>query len=97
MESKWAGKKVLAIGDSITSDGRWQAEFSRITGAEITTHAYGGIGLIDMVIGLGASENEDMKYDPYTGCNGNFHPLSAEEVGSADLIILLGAYNERHM
>lgn len=97
MESKWTGKKVLAIGDSITSDGRWQTEFSRITGAEVITHAYGGIGLIDMVMGLGASENEDMKYDPYTGCNGNFHPLSAEEVGSADLIILLGAYNERHM
>ena len=97
MESKWKNKKVLVIGDSITADGRWQAEVARLTGAEISTHAYGGIGLIDMVMGLGASENEDMKYDPYTGCNGNFKPLTVDEVGCADLIILLGAYNERHM
>lgn len=97
MESKWKNKKVLVIGDSITADGRWQAEFARLTGAEVLTHAYGGIGLIDMVMGLGASETEDMKYDPYTGCNGNFKPLTVEEVGCADLIILLGAYNERHM
>ena len=28
---KWKNKNVLAIGDSITSDGRWQAEFARLT------------------------------------------------------------------
>ena len=96
MSSKWAGKNVLVIGDSIVADGRWQAEMGRITGANVRTHAYGGIGLIDMIEGLGASQN-NMKYDPHTGCNGKFGPLELEDVAWADLIILGGPYNERHM
>ncbi|MBR5632633.1 MAG: hypothetical protein IKW68_01520, partial [Clostridia bacterium] len=96
MSSKWAGKNVLVIGDSIVADGRWQAEMGRITGANVRTHAYGGIGLIDMIEGLGASQN-NMKYDPYTGCNGKFGPLELDDVAWADLIILGGPYNERHM
>lgn len=95
MNSKWQGKNVLAIGDSITADGRWQQEFARITGCNIKTHAYGGVGLIDMIEGLGASQTRDIKYDPYTGANGNFGPLTSDLVKWADLIIILGAYNER--
>ncbi len=98
--SKWQNKNVLVMGDSITSDGRWQKEFARRTGANIKTHAYGGIGLIDMIDGLGAYDaliGGDMQYDPFTGCTGPFKPLSYEEVEWADLIIILGAYNERHM
>lgn len=94
--SKWKEKHVLCIGDSITSDGRWQKKFSEITGAEVKTHAYGGIGLVDMFMGLGASETPDVKYDPKTGCSGAFHPLSEDEVKWADLIIILAPYNERH-
>lgn len=93
---KWRNKNVLVLGDSIAADGRWEKEFARLTGANVKIHAWGGINIIDMVEGLGASEN-DMKYDPHTGCNGCFTPLSNEEVGEADLIIVDGAYNERHM
>ncbi len=96
MSSKWQGKNVLVIGDSIAADGRWQAEMGRIIGCNVKTHAYGGIGLIDMIEGLGAAENH-MKYDPHTGASGNFGPLTLDEVGWADLIIIGGPYNERHM
>lgn len=95
--SKWYGKKVLVIGDSITSDGRWQKEFARITGCEVATHARGGIGIIDMVWGLGVADSHGMAYDPTTGVNGEFHPLCETDVADKDLIIFLGAYNERHM
>lgn len=98
--SKWNGKNVLTLGDSITADGRWQKEFVRQTGANIKNHAYGGIGLIDMIDGLGAAERiiaDGAKYDPKTCCEGPFTALCDEEVAWADLIIILGAYNERHM
>lgn len=97
--SKWNEKNVLVMGDSITSDGRWQKAFANATGAKVRTHAYGGIGLIDMIDGLGAYDalaGGDMSYDPFTGCNGPFGPLTYDEVKWADLIIILGAYNERH-
>lgn len=94
--NRWKNKKVLAIGDSITSDGRWQEEFARITGCSIETHAYGGIGIIDMTEGLGVADSPDFKYDPFTGRNGDFLPLSAEAVGDKELVIFFGAYNERH-
>ena len=94
---KWKNKNVLAIGDSITSDGRWQKEFARLTGCNVSTHAHGGIGIIDMTEGKGTASSPDFKYDPFTGTNGSFGPLSAEEVKDIDLIIFLGAYNERHM
>jgi len=94
---KWKNKNVLAIGDSITSDGRWQAEFARLTGCNIKTHAHGGIGIIDMTEGKEVADSPDFKYDPFTGTNGSFGPLSVEEVKGVDLIIFLGAYNERHM
>lgn len=96
VSSKWNGRNVLVIGDSITADGRWQARLAELTGCRVRTHAYGGIGLIDMLEGLGASEN-GMKYDPHTGCNGNFGPLSAEDAAWAELIIIDGPYNERHL
>ena len=91
------GKRVLAVGDSITSDGRWQKEFERETGASVATHARGGVGIIDMVFGLGAADSGDMKYDPYTGANRELPPLSASDVADKDILIFFGGYNERHM
>ena len=96
-KSKWYRKNVLVIGDSITSDGRWQKEFSRITGCNIRTHANGGIGLIDMVDGQDGNRASDASYDPTTGVEGKLGPLTSGMVRWADLIIILGAYNERHM
>jgi len=93
--SKWNGKTVLVIGDSIAADGRWQKEFGRLTGANIMTHALGGIGLIDMIMGLGASKN-GLRYDPHTNNNGRgLAPLMPDELRCVDLIILGAPYNER--
>ncbi len=92
-----SGKKVLAIGDSITSDGRWQKEFERLTGSTVTTHARGGVGIIDLVFGLGAAESAGMRYDPYTGANRELPPLSCRDVADKDVVIFFGGYNERHM
>jgi len=97
MDGKLTGKKVLAIGDSITSDGRWQKEFERVTGSVVTTHARGGVGIIDMVFGLGVADSGGAKYDPYTGANRELPPLTEEDVADKDLIIFFGGYNERHM
>ena len=93
---RWRGKRVLVVGDSITSDGRWQAEFERITGSTVMTHARGGVGIIDMVFGLGAYDSGDMKYDPYTGANRELPPLTEDDVRDLDLLIFFGGYNERH-
>lgn len=95
--SKWAGKNVLVIGDSITADGRWQKRFAEITGCNVRTHAYGGIGIIEIIEGTGPSGNQIVRYDPVTCTGGDFGPLTAEAIGWADLVILLMAYNERHM
>lgn len=95
--SRWNGKNVLVIGDSLTADGRWQKKFSSITGANIRTHAYGGIGIIEIIEGTGPSGNDIIRYDPITCAGGDFGPLSPDDIGWADLIILLMAYNERHI
>lgn len=95
--SKWYRKNVLVIGDSITSDGRWQKEFARITGCSVRTHANGGIGLVEMVDGEEGYDPATAGYDPATGVCGKLGPLTADAVRWADLIILLGAYNERHL
>ena len=97
MKDKLKGKKVLAVGDSITSDGRWQKEFERVTGASVTTHARGGVGIIDMVFGLGAADSDGMRDDPKTGANRELPPLGEIDVADLDVIIFFGGYNERHM
>lgn len=97
MTSRWNGKNVLCIGDSLTSDGRWQARFAEITGAEVETHAYGGLGIVEIIDGKTAMDDKAVCYDPVTGTGFEFGPLTAEEVGRADLIICLMAYNERHI
>jgi len=91
------GGRVLAIGDSITSDGRWQEEFAKVTGSTVTTHARGGVGVIDMVFGLGAAESDGMRYDPTTGVNCELPPLKVSDVADKDVVIFFGGYNERHM
>ena len=78
--SKWNGKNVLCIGDSITSDGRWQAEFARRTGCNISTHANGGIGLIDMVDGQSGFAG-----DPNTAVSGKLGPLTVEKLRTVDI------------
>jgi len=95
--SKWNGKNVLVVGDSLTSDGRWQERFSDLTGANIETHAYGGLGIVEIIDGKTASADKSVCYDPITGTGFEFGPLTKEKIGWADLVILLMGYNERHI
>lgn len=97
MSSKWNGKNVLCIGDSLTSDGRWQARFAEVTGANVETHAYGGLGIIEIIDGKTSSDDNSVCYDPITGTGFEFGPLTAADIGRSDLVILLMAYNERHI
>ena len=97
MEKEKTARRALVIGDSITSDGRWQREFGRAAGYEVETHARGGVGIIDMVFGLGAADSGDMSYDPVTGAEYDLPPLTAADVAGRDLLIFFGGYNERHM
>lgn len=93
MYSNWTGKKILAIGDSLTSQMGWQSKTAELLGAEIKTHANGGIGFIDMVDG----QKGWGEYDNDTGVSALLPPLSIAEAGWADLILVFGGYNERHM
>ena len=76
--SRWYEKNVLVIGDSLTADGRWQKRFAEITGANVETHAYGGIGIIEIIEGTGPSGNEIVRYDPVTCAGGDFGPLTVK-------------------
>ena len=93
--SKWNGKNVLVVGDSLTSDGRRQKRFSELTGANIETHAYGCLGIIEIIDGKTASADKSVCYDPITGTGFEFGPLTKEKIGWADLVILLMGYVSR--
>ena len=73
------GKKILAIGDSVTAGGQWCARVASITGATVSTHAKGGIHIINMVDGDGAG----------------FAALTTSDVADKDYIIAMGFYNDR--
>lgn len=91
-KNHWKDKKVLVIGDSITAAGRWQLKLSELLGMQVSTHAKGGIGTIQMVDGdkgLGGD------YDNETSASGVIKPLSTDDVSDKDLIIVLPAYNNR--
>lgn len=93
----WSEKNVLCIGDSMTSAGGWQAELARELSCNVRTHANGGIGLIDMVDGQEGTTDADVMYDPTTDVCGKLGRLTVERVAWADLIILCGPFNERHV
>ena len=50
---RWYGKKVLAIGDSLTAALQWQTKFAALQKCTVSTHALGGIGIIGTVNGSG--------------------------------------------
>ncbi len=90
--NKWSGKNVLVIGDSITAARKWQLKLSEELGMNVTTHAKGGVGAIQMVDGdkgLGGD------YDNETNADGTLLPLTVEDVQDKDLIVLLPCYNDR--
>ena len=83
INSVWANKKVLVIGDSLTAAGVWQKELSNLLGMTVSTHAYGGMGIIQCVDGS----------DDGT----SLMPLKIADVHDKDLIIFFAGYNNRGM
>ena len=79
--SSLKGKKILAIGDSVTAGGQWANRVATLTGATVTLHAKVGIGIITMV----------------DGDNAGFAALSASDVADKDIITLSGFYNARDL
>lgn len=94
VSSKWYGKTLLAIGDSVTSAKKWQQRVGDILGMSVRTHAKGGIGIIQMVDGDGSGNAPD-NYDPNYGTSGIIYKLNSKDVADVDVICIMGFYNER--
>ena len=92
--NNWNGAEVLAIGDSLTSAKKWQLKTTELLGCNITTHAKGGKGYIDLIDG---ENGQDGDYDNETDVSGVLRPLSVDDVIGKKLIIVYAGYNERHM
>lgn len=92
-QSKWEGKKILVLGDSTSAGGeKWQKVLRDELGAEIYTHATGGIEFMTMVDG---SEGYVGDFDNNTDNNGVLAPLKISDVHDKDMIIIFGGFNER--
>ena len=94
VSSKWYGKTLLAIGDSVTSAKKWQQRVGEVLGMSVRTHAKGGIGIIQMVDGDGSGNAPD-NYDPNYGTSGIIYKLNSKDVADVDVICIMGFYNER--
>lgn len=92
--NNWNGAEILAIGDSLTSAKKWQLKVTELLGCNITTHAKGGKGYIDLIDG---ENGQDGEYDNETDASGILRPLSIDDVAGKKLIIVYAGYNERHM
>lgn len=88
----WYGKKCLVIGDSTSATEQWQKKLSENLGMSVTTHAKGGIGFLQMVVGSLGYEGD---YDNETGNTGVLQPLKVSDVYDKHLIIIFGGFNNR--
>lgn len=93
-QSRWKGKRILAIGDSVTAALKWQSRVGELLGMNVRTHAKGGIGIIQMVDGDG-SGTPPAGYDPDNFGVETIYALSTEDVTDVDIIVLMGFYNAR--
>lgn len=94
-KNQWKGKRLLAIGDSVTANNKtkWQYHVGKILDMEVSTHAQGGIGIIKMVDGDG-SGNSPSGFDQNTDVSGTLPALTSNDVENVDVIICHGFYNE---
>ena len=83
----WYKKNVLVIGDSLTAANVWQQKLKELLGMNVSTHAYGGLGIVQCVKG----SND---YNIATGV-GALAPLKISDVYDKDLIIFFAGYNNR--
>lgn len=93
-QSRWKGKRILAIGDSVTAALKWQARVGKLLEMNVRTHAKGGIGIIQMVDGDGSGTPPE-GYDPDNFGVETIYALSTEDVKDVDIIVLMGFYNVR--
>ena len=91
---KWSGKRILAIGDSITAALKWQERVGSLLNMNVRTHAKGGIGIIQMVDGDGSGTPPE-GYDPDDFGVQTIYRLNEADVTDVDVIVLIGFYNER--
>lgn len=100
VDNFWSGKRLLAIGDSLTAvtpiKDSWQGKVGELLGMNVRTHAKGGIGILAMVDGDGSGTPPEGTYDPDTNTGETLYALSAEDVKDVDIIALMGFYNERY-
>lgn len=93
-KSKWKGKRLLVIGDSITAALKWQERVGSLLNMNVRTHAKGGIGILMMVDGDGSGTPPE-GYDPDNFGVQTLYRLNTTDVTDVDIIILMGFYNER--
>jgi lysophospholipase L1-like esterase len=89
--SKWDGKNVLFIGDSLTATLKYQKTVKNNLGINVYNHCKGGMGIVQCVDG----ENGAPPYDPDNFNAGTLYPLMASDVANKDLIVFYAGYNNR--
>ena len=94
--SKYKGKKLLAIGDSVTDQNYWQKRVGELLGMSVRNHCKGGIGIIQMVDG-DESGDAPSGYDPDNFGTDRIYKLNTKDVENVDVIIIMGFYNERKL
>ena len=94
--SRYKGKKLLAIGDSITAQNYWQKRVGELLGMSVRNHCKGGIGILQMVDGDG-SNDAPSGYDPDNFGIDKIYKLNTKDVENVDVIIIMGFYNDRRL
>ena len=96
LTNKWVGKRILAIGDSVTAAGQWQNRVGEVLSMNVRTHAKGGIGIIQMVDGDGSGDAPE-GYDPDDFGTSTIYALNTQDVTDVDVIVIMGFYNARRL
>mgnify|MGYP002771097536 CR=1 FL=1 len=94
--SKYKGKRLLAIGDSVTDQNFWQKRVGELLGMSVRNHCKGGIGILQMVDG-DESGDAPSGYDPDNFGTDKIYKLNTKDVENVDVIIIMGFYNERKL
>lgn len=94
--NKYKGKRLLAIGDSITAQNYWQKRVGELLGMSVRNHCKGGIGILQMVDG-DKSGDAPSGYDPDNFGIDKIYKLNTKDVENVDVIIIMGFYNERKL
>ena len=89
--SKWDGKNVLFIGDSLTATLKYQKTVKNNLGINVYNHCKGGMGIVQCVDG----ENGAPPYDPNSYNASTLYALRASDVENMDLIVFYAGYNNR--